>query len=127
MLEERAIHKIEQDYDDFRNEMYNLTPQEIYADAYKIFIITELFMRLTSEYRFTRKMLKNIVLFKGNILEQIYLEWVRSDYSHQEHIEYICSQIQYRKFHKSPPSQKSISNFSLRIPPSHAHCSSIVI
>ena len=89
MLEERAIHKIEQDYDDFRNEMYDLTPQEIYADAYKIFIITELFMKLTSEYRFTRKMLKNIVLFKGNILEQIYLEWVRSDYTHQEHIEYI--------------------------------------
>ena len=89
MLEERAIHKIEQDYDDFRNEMYDLTPQEIYTNAYKIFIITELFMKLTSEYRFTRKMLKNIVLFKGNILEQIYHEWVRSDYSHQEHIEYV--------------------------------------
>lgn len=89
MLEERAIHKIEQDYDDFRNEMYHLTPQEIYADAYKIFIITELFMKLTSEYRFTRKMLKNIVLFKGNILEQIYHELFRSDYSHQDHIEYI--------------------------------------
>ena len=89
MLEERAIHKIEQDYDDFRNEMYDLTPQEIYTNAYKIFIITELFMKLTSEYRYTRKMLKNIVLFKGNILEQIYLEWVRSDYTHQEHIEYI--------------------------------------
>lgn len=58
------------------------------AGVYKEFD-TELFMKLTSEYRFTRKMLKNIVLFKDNILEQIYIEWVRSDYSHQEHIEYI--------------------------------------
>ena len=64
MLEERAIHKIEQDYDDFRNEMYNLTPQEIYADAYKIFIITEIFIKLTSEYRFRGKMLKKLCCLK---------------------------------------------------------------
>lgn len=89
MLEERAIHKIEQDYDDFRNEMYDLSQQELYTKAYKIFIITEIFMLLTSEYKFTQKMLKNIVLFKGNILEQLYDEWLDTDYSHQEELEYI--------------------------------------
>lgn len=89
MLEERAIHKIEQDYDDFRNEMYDLSQQELYTKAYKIFIICEIYSILTSEYKFTRKMLKNIILFKGNILEQLYEEWMRSDYTHQELLEYI--------------------------------------
>ena len=76
-------------YDDFRNEMYDLSQQELYTKAYKIFIITEIFMMLTSEYKFTQKMLKNIVLFKGNILEQLYDEWLDTDYSHQEELEYI--------------------------------------
>lgn len=89
MLEERAIHKIEQDYDEFRNEMFSLPQQELYAKAYKIFIITEMFMMLTLEYKFTQKMLKNIVLFKGNILEQLYDEWLDTDYTHQEHLKYI--------------------------------------
>ena len=89
MLEERAIHKIEQDYDEFRNEMFSLPQQELYAKAYKVFIITEIFMMLTSEYKFTQKMLKNIVLFKGNILEQLYDEWLGTDYTHQEQLEYV--------------------------------------
>ena len=89
MLEERAIHKIEQDYDDFRNEMFSLEPKELYRKAYKIFIINEIYSILTSEYKFTQKMCKNIILFKGNILEQLYYEWLDTDYSHQEQLEYV--------------------------------------
>lgn len=89
MLFDKAIHKIEQDYDEFRNEMFGLPSMDVFNSAYKIFVIHEIYMKLTSEYKFTQKMLKNIVLFRGNILEQIYDEWVSSDYSHQEQIEYI--------------------------------------
>ena len=87
MIIEKAIHKIEQDYDEFRNEMFSLPSNELYSNAYKISLITELYSILTVENKLSQKMLKNIVLFKGNILEQLYYEWVRSGYTNQEHLE----------------------------------------
>ena len=42
MIREKAIHKIEQDYDEFRNEMFSLPSNELYSNAYKISLITEL-------------------------------------------------------------------------------------
>ena len=62
----------------------------IYIDnETNLFYLTVIFMMLTSEYKFTQKMLKNIVLFKCNILEQLYDEWLDTDYSHQDQLEYI--------------------------------------
>ena len=89
MIREKAIHKIEQDYDKFRSEMFSLPSNELYSNAYKISLITELYSILTVENKLSQKMLKNIVLFKGNILEQLYDEWLDTDYSHQEELEYI--------------------------------------
>jgi len=87
MIREKAIHKIEQDYHEFRNEMFSLPSNELYSNAYMISLIAELYSILTVENKLSQKMLKNIVLFKGNILEQLYYEWVRSGYTNQDHLE----------------------------------------
>ena len=44
---------------------------------------------LLDAYEFTAKEVKTILAFKGNILEQMYEEWIYGDYSTREEYDYI--------------------------------------
>lgn len=76
----RALRKVNKAYEEFKEKMLALDSKDIYKNAYKIYIMNEILMTLESEYEFSEKVIKNILGFKGNILEQIYQEWIDSSY-----------------------------------------------
>lgn len=80
----RVIQKIENDHQEFIDEMLSLTPTEMLEYAYKIFCIEEIYIILMNGYEFSGEMISRILSFRGNILEQIYYEWAHVDFSHQE-------------------------------------------
>lgn len=80
----RVFQKIENDYKAFREEMTQLSPEEVFEYAYKIYCITEFYYILTNSYDYTSKSVALILNFKGNILEQIYDEWLSVDTSNQD-------------------------------------------
>ena len=84
----RVYQKIENDFKKFETEILSMTAKEIYEKAYKISYITELYDFLLGAYEFSEKDVKSILAFKGNILEQMYEEWIYGDYSTRE--EYDC-------------------------------------
>lgn len=75
-----VLRKVNKAYTEFKEEMLALDSEDTYENAYKIFIMNEILMTLESEYEFSEKAIKNILGFKGNILEQIYQEWIDSSY-----------------------------------------------
>lgn len=85
----RVFQKIENDYKAFREEMSLLDPEEVFENAYKIYCITEFYYILTNSYDYTSETVALILNFKGNILEQIYDEWLSFDTSNQEEFEYM--------------------------------------
>ena len=84
----RVYQKIENDFKKFEDEMLSMSAEEIYEKAYKISYIKELYDFLIEEYELSEKDVKTILTFKGNILEQMYEEWIYGDYSTRE--EYDC-------------------------------------
>ena len=84
----RVYQKIENDFKKFEDEMLSMSAEEIYEKAYKISYIKELYDFLIEEYELSEKDVKTILAFKGNILEQMYEEWIYGDYSTRE--EYDC-------------------------------------
>ena len=84
----RVYQKIENDFKKFEDEMLSMSAEEIYEKAYKISYIRELYDFLIEEYELSEKDVKTILAFKGNILEQMYEEWIYGDYSTRE--EYDC-------------------------------------
>lgn len=53
----------------------------------KISIITEIFDILFDSYEFTPHEAEIVLEFKGNILEQVYDEWLKSDNGIRENVE----------------------------------------
>ena len=84
----RVYQKIENDFKKFEDEMLSMSAEEIYEKAYKISYIKELYDFLIEEYELSEKDVKTILTYKGNILEQMYEEWIYGDYSTRE--EYDC-------------------------------------
>ena len=84
----RVYQKIENAFKEFEKEMLSMTAEEIYEKAYKISYIKELYEFLLDAYEFSEIEFKTILEFKGNILEQMYEEWIYGDYSMRE--EYDC-------------------------------------
>ena len=82
--EEMVIQKIEDAYTEFKNEMLSLPPTEMFDRAYKIFSVEEIYMILVNGYPFDEEDYEKILSFRGNILKQIYSEWIDTDFSHQE-------------------------------------------
>lgn len=87
-----VIKKIEDDYSDFEMGMLALNSTEVYDFAYKIYSIKEFFEILINGYDFSNEAMNAILEFKGNILEQIYLEWSDSDYNHQDNFKDIIKE-----------------------------------
>lgn len=82
--EDIVIKKIEDAYAAFKKEILALPPSEIFDRAYKIFSIEEIYMILVNGYDFDEEDLERILSFSGNVLEQIYSEWIDTDFSHQD-------------------------------------------
>lgn len=80
----RVYQKIENDYQDFKNEMLAQDTGTVFDRAYKIFCINEIYHVLTNSYKYTVENVSVVLNFKGNILEQIYDEWLHNDYTHQD-------------------------------------------
>lgn len=81
---DQVLQKIDDAYTSFKNDMLSLPPSELYDRAYKIFSIEEIYLILANDYDFTEEMTNRILLFQGNVLEQIYEEWIGTEYSHQD-------------------------------------------
>ena len=89
----RVYQKIENDFKEFETEILSMTAKEIYEKAYKISYITELYDFLLDAYEFSEKEVKSILAFKGNILEQMYEEWIYGDYSIREEYDYVIFEV----------------------------------
>ncbi|MBU5451208.1 DUF3848 domain-containing protein [Acetivibrio sp. MSJd-27] len=81
---DKVLQKIDDAYTAFKNDMLSLPPSELYDRAYKIFSIEEIYLILINGYDFTEEIANRILLFRGNVLEQIYEEWVEPEHSHQD-------------------------------------------
>ena len=86
-IQECVFDKIEDAYNEFKEEMLKKNPEEIFEKAYKISIITEIFDILFVSYEFTPHEAEIVLEFKGNILEQVYDEWLKSDNGIREDVE----------------------------------------
>ena len=62
-----------------RTTMLKEDPEEIFEKAYKISIITEIFDVLFDAYEFSPYETEIVLEFKGNILEQVYDEWLKHE------------------------------------------------
>lgn len=80
----RAYQKIENDYQEFKNTMLVQEPSAVFDRAYKIFCINEIYAALKDSYELTAEDISAILDFRGNILEQIYDEWLHDGYTHQD-------------------------------------------
>ena len=86
-IQECVFDKIEDAYYEFKEEMLKKDPEEIFEKAYKISIITEIFDLLFDSYEFTPHEAEIVLEFKGNILEQVYDEWLKYDNGIREDLE----------------------------------------
>lgn len=85
----RVYQRLDNDYRKFRNEMLSKDPEELFDRAYKVFCITEFYSYLTDSYELTPQSVSFILSYKGNVFEQLYYEWLRSDYTHREVFEEV--------------------------------------
>ena len=83
----RVFQKIENDYAEFKEEMTQLSPEEVFEYAYKIYSITEIYYILTNSYDHSSADIKTVLNFKGNFLEQVYQEWLDVESSNQDEFE----------------------------------------
>lgn len=83
-LNRRLNDKVQQELSDFRKEMLNKSPQEIFNAAYQIFIkndIAECIINTDYSPQAVRALLKS-----PDLLQEIYEEWIETDYSHMENL-----------------------------------------
>ena len=80
----RVIQKIKNDYQEFKEDMYAEDPADVFDSAGKIFVINEIYYLLTDVYEFQQEEIATVLTFRGNILEQIYEEWLHTDYMHHD-------------------------------------------
>ena len=77
----RVFQKVENDYQEFKAAMCAEDAAVVYENAYKISCIYEIYDILRDSYDFSCAEIAAILNFKGNILEQIYDEWLHNDCS----------------------------------------------
>ena len=77
----RVFQRVENDYREFKAAMFAQDSAVVYENAYKISCIYEIYDILRDSYDFSCAEIATILDFKGNILEQIYDEWLHNDCS----------------------------------------------
>lgn len=81
-LNRRLTEKVQRELSAFREEMQGKPPQEIYDAAYQIALksdIAECFSDADYSPQAAKALMKS-----PNLLQEIYEEWLASDYSHME-------------------------------------------
>lgn len=86
-IQKRVCNKIKKAFNEFRKEMLKKDSEEIFEEAYKIACIKEIYDILYDAYEFTQHEAEIILEFKGNILEQVYDEWLKCDNGWREDFE----------------------------------------
>lgn len=79
-LNRRLTDKVQQEFSVFREEIKQKSPQEIYDAAYQIALksdIAECFSETNYSPQAAKALLKS-----PNLLNDIYAEWLETDYSH---------------------------------------------
>ncbi len=82
----RVFQRVENDYQEFKAAMFAQDAAVVYENAYKISCIYEIYDILRDSYDFSCAEIATILDFKGNILEQIYDEWLHNDYSYHHNL-----------------------------------------
>lgn len=82
----RVFQRVENDYQEFKAAMFAQDSAVVYENAYKISCIYEIYDILRDSYDFSCAEIATILDFKGNILEQIYDEWLHDDYSYHHNL-----------------------------------------
>lgn len=81
-LNRRLTDKVQQEFSAFREEIKQKSPQEIYEAAYQIALksdIAECFSEADYSPQAAKALLKS-----PNLLNDIYAEWIETDYSHMD-------------------------------------------
>ena len=82
----RVFQRVENDYQEFKAAMCSEDAEVVYENAYKISCIYEIYDILSDSYDFSCAEIATILGFKGNILEQIYDEWLHDDYRYHHNL-----------------------------------------
>ena len=81
-LNQKLAEKVERELADFREDILSKSPQEVYDAAYQIILkndIAECFSEADYSPQAAKALLKS-----PNLLNDIYAEWIETDYSHME-------------------------------------------
>lgn len=81
-LNRRLTDKVQQEFSAFQEEIKQKSPQEIYEAAYQIALksdIAECFSEADYSPQAAKALLKS-----PNLLNDIYVEWIETDYSHMD-------------------------------------------
>lgn len=81
-LNQRLSDKVQQELSSFREEMLGKPPQEIFDAAYQIAIKNDI-AECISNTNYSPQAAKAL-LKSPNLLQEIYDEWLETDYSHME-------------------------------------------
>lgn len=81
-LNQRLTAKVQQELSTYREEMLNKPPQDIYDAAYQITIKSDI-AECISNTNYSPQAAKAL-LKSPNLLQEIYDEWLETDYSHME-------------------------------------------
>ncbi len=81
-LNQRLTAKVQQELSAYREEMLNKPPQDIYDAAYQITIKSDI-AECISNTNYSPQAAKAL-LKSPNLLQEIYDEWLETDYSHME-------------------------------------------
>lgn len=85
----RVYRKIERAHNEFKKDMLTASTEGVYASAYEICTVEEIYNLLMNAYTFSGEDVKDILRCKGNILKQMYQKWIDSDYNYHDMLEYV--------------------------------------
>lgn len=85
----RVYMKIKRDRKAFKKDMLTASAEGVYASAYEICTVEEIYNLLMNAYEYSEDDVKNILRYKGNVLKTVYQKWLESDYNYHDMLEYV--------------------------------------
>ena len=94
LLNRELAKKVQREFDEFRKDILTQNPQEIYDSACQIVLksdIAECFSKPNYSPQASKALMKS-----PNLLQDIYEEWLETDYSHTE--ELSCTVTDFKNY-----------------------------
>ena len=85
----RVYLKIRKDRKRFKKDMLTANVEGVYASAYEICTVAEIYNILMNTYEYSENEIRNILRYKGNVLKAVYQKWLDSDYNYHDMLEYV--------------------------------------